>query len=80
MTPIEGGQRLWNFESYWQSGKVFEGINTRKVKLLVETKKPGRRYPKGKGKKVLYAKFDGFDKPLDYIQAENSCMFQNIIN
>ena len=27
MTPIDGGYKgFWNFEHYWQSGKVYEGI------------------------------------------------------
>jgi hypothetical protein len=68
MTQVEGGYKgFWNFESYWQSGKVFEGIDIIKVKKwwlsLTEAK---RRYPNSKGKKVLYSVWDG-EEHLDYI-------------
>ena len=61
MTPIVGGYNgFWNFESYWQSGKVFEGI-PRETTLAYwqKLKEPKRRYPGSKGKTVLYAEFDG---------------------
>ena len=33
MTPIEGGYKgYWNFESRWQSGKIFEGLDEKVVK------------------------------------------------
>ena len=33
MTPIEGGYMgYWNFESRWQSGKIFEGIDEKVTK------------------------------------------------
>ena len=33
MTPIEGGYKgYWNFESRWQSGKIFEGLDETVVK------------------------------------------------
>jgi len=36
MTPIDGGYKgYWNFESYWQSGKVFENIPIEKTKKMV---------------------------------------------
>jgi len=70
MTPVDGGYKgFWNFESYWQSGKVFEGLDIIKVKnwwkSLTEAK---RRYPNSKGKKVLYATWDGEEK-MDYIRS-----------
>ena len=69
MTPIEGGYKgYWNFESYWQSGKVFENIPIEKTKKWWrELEAPKRRYPNSKGKKVLYAMFDGNDEQMDYV-------------
>ena len=33
MTPIEGGYKgYWNYESRWQSGKIFEGMDEKEVK------------------------------------------------
>lgn len=68
MTPIEGGYKgYWNFESYWQSGKVFEDIPEEKVKSWwKKLAKPKRRYPNSKHKKILYSHFVGYD-PMDYI-------------
>jgi hypothetical protein len=38
MTQIEGGyEGFWNFEAFWQSGKVFEGISEQKVKTFGTT-------------------------------------------
>lgn len=64
MTFIEGGYKGYsNFEAFWQAGKVFEGIEIEKVKTFWKkvNKKTGpkRRFPGSKGKKVLYAQFDG---------------------
>ena len=69
MNEIVGGYKnYWNFESYWQSGKVYEDIPIEKTKKWWrELKKPKRRYPKSKGKKVLYAVFDGNDEKMGYI-------------
>tara|TARA_B110001469_G_C9636017_1_gene318930 strand:- start:68 stop:679 length:612 start_codon:yes stop_codon:yes gene_type:complete len=69
MTPIDGGYKgYWNFESYWQSGKVFENIPIEKTKKWWrELEAPKRRYPNSKGKKVLYAVFDGNDEKMDYV-------------
>jgi len=69
MTPINGGYKeYWNFESYWQSGKVYENIDINITKKWwKEQKQPKRRYPNSKGKKVLYAVFDGNDEKMDYI-------------
>jgi hypothetical protein len=71
MTPIEGGYYgYWNFESRWQSGKIFEGIDEKvskawwKAQLVAK-----RRYPKGKGKRVLCARFEGYEDKgdMDYV-------------
>lgn len=69
MTPIEGGYKgYWNFESYWQSGKVYEDIPIETTKKWwKELKEPKRRYPNSKGKKVLYAIFDNNNEKLDYV-------------
>lgn len=61
MTPIAGGYKgFWNFESYWQSGKVFEGIPKDVArKWWREQRVPKRKYAgpgsKGKPLKVLYS-------------------------
>merc|ERR1711865_411543 len=69
MTQIVNGyKKYWNFESYWQSGKVYEDIPIEKTKKWwKELKKPKRRFPNSKGKKVLYALFDGNNEKMDYI-------------
>lgn len=37
MTEIPNGYKgYWNFESYWQSGKVFEDVPIEKSKKMVE--------------------------------------------
>lgn len=69
MNEIKDGYKgYWNFESYWQSGKVYEEIPLEKTKKWwKELKEPKRRYPNSKGKKVLHAEFDGNDQKMDYI-------------
>jgi len=70
MTPIEGGyEGFWNFESFWQSGKVFENISEDNVKNYWRNlKEPKRRYPGSKGKKVLYSRFEHLpEEKMDYI-------------
>lgn len=69
MTEIVNGYKgYWNFESYWQSGKVYEDIPIEQTKKWWKAlKEPKRRYPNSKGKKVLYALFDDHDEKMDYI-------------
>jgi hypothetical protein len=69
MTAVPGGYKgYYNFESYWQSGKVYEDIDIETTKKWwKENKLPKRRYPKSKGKRVLYAIFDGNTERMDYI-------------
>ena len=69
MTKIEGGYKgYWNFESYWQSGKVYEDIPIEKSKKWWKNlEKPRRRYPNSKNKNILYALFDGNNEQMDYI-------------
>ena len=71
MTPIEGGYMgYWNFESRWQSGKIFEGIDEKVSKAWWKAQLAAkRRYPKGKGKKILCARFEGYEDrgDMDYV-------------
>jgi len=70
MTHIEGGyEGFWNFEAFWQSGKVFEDIPEEKVKAFWhKVDEAKRRYPGSKGKKVLYARFEHApDEKMDYV-------------
>lgn len=74
MTPIEGCYKgFWNFEHYWHSGKVYEGIDHLvSYAYWINLKEPKRRYPKGKGLRVLHAVFPQAEPPfakipLDYI-------------
>ena len=76
MTPVEGGYKgYWNFESWWQSGKIFEGIDEKTVKNWWKSQKePKRRYPKGKGKKILCARFEGYEDKgdMNYVTARKT--------
>lgn len=72
MTPIPNGYKgYWNFESYWQSGKIYEGIPEEKTKAWWKVQvKPKRRYPNSKGKKVLHASWDGYEnKQMGYVES-----------
>jgi hypothetical protein len=71
MTHVEGGYNgFWNFESYWQSGKVFAGIPHATSKAWwLACMVPKRRYPNSKGKTVLHAVFDHIDDPLNYVDS-----------
>lgn len=82
MTPIEGGYKgYWNFESYWQSGKVYENIPIEKTKKWwQELKEPKRRFPNSKGKNVLYAIFDGNDEKMDYVTSRKNIYIPEYYN
>lgn len=69
MSEVKGGyKKYYCFENYWQSCKVFEGIpHETSQKWWLSLKKPKRRYPQGKGRKVLYTKFNG--KKLNYVDS-----------
>jgi len=70
MTEIEGGYKgYWNFESYWQSGKVFESIPKETTKKWWKNvKEAKRRYPNSKGKTVLYAEWEEYPhEQMDYV-------------
>jgi hypothetical protein len=58
-----------NFEAWWQSAKVFEGVpRERSLAWWRGIQEPKRRYPGSKGKKVLHADF-GHGTPLNYIDS-----------
>ena len=70
MTAIEGGyRRFYNFESFWQSGKVFEHVKEEKTKdFWLNCKEAKRRFPGSKGKKVLHSRFLHLpSEKMDYI-------------
>jgi hypothetical protein len=76
MTPIEGGYMgYWNYESRWQSGKIFEGVDEKVSKAWWKAQLAAkRRYPKGKGKKILCARFEGYEDKgdMDYVTARKT--------
>jgi hypothetical protein len=80
----EGYKGFWNFESFWQSGKVFAGIDEGKVKEYWHNiKEPKRRYPNSKGKEVLYARFEHLpDEKMDYVTSRKKiyvpCYFEEM--
>lgn len=72
MTPTLGGhgyKGFYNFEHYWQQGKVYEDIDHAiSIEWWRQQDTPKRRYPPGRGRRVLHANFgDGIQ--LDYIQS-----------
>ena len=71
MQPIEGDYKGFDrFESYWQSGKVWEGIShADSVAWWKKQNTAKRRYPRGSGRRVLHAVFPGHPEPLGYVDA-----------
>ena len=71
MTPIDGGYKgFWNFEHYWQSGKVFDSVSHKtSVAWWQKQDKPKRRYPGAKTMNVLHAKYPHIEEPLNYIES-----------
>jgi len=68
MSEIKGKYKnYFCFENYWQSGKVYEGIDVEKYKNWWQNLTQGkRRYPNSKGKRVLHSIYpDGIVR--DYI-------------
>ena len=56
------------FENFWQSLKTFEGIPHERSKAWWAKQTKGRRrYPAGKGKKVLFSDYNGTKR--DYIES-----------
>ena len=71
MTHIPGGYKdFYCFENYWQAGKRYQGIEDvdAQMEWWKKQTKGRRRYPGGKGKKIMYAEYPGFG-PLDYISS-----------
>lgn len=73
MTPVTGGYKgYWNFEHYWQAGKVWHNI-PHKVSVAwwrardVPTRK--LQLKQAKTSHVLYAVYDEKNHPLQYIEA-----------
>jgi hypothetical protein len=60
MTPIEGGYKgYWNFEHYWQAGKVYEGIPYRTSREWWKAQQePKRKYPFSTYDKIIYTCWD----------------------
>jgi hypothetical protein len=72
MTKITNGDKgYWNFESFWQSGRVFKDIPEKTTKdWWLKNKEPKRRFPGSKDKKVLYAHWDILgNKHMNYIES-----------
>lgn len=73
MTPVPGGYKgFWNFEHYWQAGKVFEGFsekeNEAKNAWWKKQETPKKKYPTAKGLRVLHSIYpDG--KTRGYIES-----------
>ena len=55
-----------NMRGKWAEQSIENSIKITK-KWWKQLKEPKRRYPNSKGKKVLYALFDGNDEKMDYI-------------
>ena len=77
LTPYKG---YACFENYWQSGKVYEGIDPMLSKEWWRKQdKPKRRYPPGKGLKVLHGIYeDGIVR--DYIDARKNIYLPEYYN
>ena len=60
------GVSYYNFEAFWQSGKIYEDIPEAKTKAYWRAvKEPKRRYPGSKLKKVLHAKWE--NEEMDWV-------------
>ena len=83
MTKINGGYKgYWNFETYWQAGKIYSSIPKVKTKKYwKELKEPKRRYPGSKGMKVLYAEFDDYpNEQMDYVTSRKKVYVPEYFN
>ena len=71
MTPIVNKYKgFYCFENYWQSGKRYPDIPAKTITDWWKKQTKGkRRYPDGKNKKVLYAKFPHINDNLGYIDS-----------
>ena len=81
MTPIVNKYKgFYCFENYWQSGKRYPDIPDKTTDWWKKQTKGKRRYPDGKNKKVLYAKFPHINDNLVILILENKFMFQNTMS
>ena len=71
MTPIVNKYKgFYCFENYWQSGKRYPDIPAKTITDWWKKQTKGkRRYPDGKNKNVLYAKFPHINDNLGYIDS-----------
>jgi hypothetical protein len=68
-SPFDGTE-FYNFEAFWQSGKVYDGVPEEKTKKFWKNvREPKRRYPGSKGMKVLYAKWDGNPEKMNWVDS-----------
>ena len=82
MTPIQNKYKgYYCFENYWQSGKRYHDIDSKKVTEWWKKQNKGkRRYPDGKGKQVLYAKFPHISENLGYIESRKQVYVPEYFN
>lgn len=67
------GETYFNLESAWQSGKVFNGVDPKRVRSFWRTNKAAkRRYPGSKGREVLHASWDDGKTKLGYIESRKT--------
>ena len=71
MTPIVNKYKgYYCFENYWQSGKRYQDIPAKKITDWWKKQTKGkRRFPEGKNKTALYAKFPHINQNLGYIDS-----------
>jgi len=71
MTPIVNKYKeYYCFENYWQSGKRYPDISSNTITDWWKKQTKGkRRFPDGKNKNVLYAKFPHINDNLGYIDS-----------
>ena len=82
MTPIQNKYKgYYCFENYWQSGKRYQDIDSKKITDWWKKQNKGRRrYPDGKGKQVLYAKFSHINENLGYIESRKQVYVPEYFN
>ena len=71
MTPIVNKYKGYHcFENYWQSGKRYQGIYSKTITDWWKKQTKGkRRFPDGRNKRVLHAKFPHINNNLGYIDS-----------
>lgn len=80
MSEIEGGYKgYYCFENYWQSGKVYDNLNTEKyIEWWKDLKVGKRKYPKSKNCKVLYSNFNSIKR--NYIESRKDIYIPEYYN